>query len=207
MNLTIPVEVSALPIADMFQAFGMDIKNHFLHRIEELDDGKGSQVLVDCVNAAVASLGPERLLEIGARPSYINSMDAADIEFLLPPVVAFSSRAGKKLQGSTYGLAKKDKKFVKRIHKLCAVTGAAERLTILRDGDLHQFCPHRDACPHFASGLCFRWFAPPSLELELRFCSYVDGHRKSCASRGLERSYGHIRQILNFGHPSRKVGG
>jgi hypothetical protein len=166
--------LTALSIEGIFSTFGMNIKNHFLHQIDQYSD-KNSPVLLPCAKAAVAMIGLERLFEVAARPSLINStLSPAEMDFLLPPVVAFSSSSGQKLQGSVNGLARTDTTLGSLVMELCALLGAAERLTILRqENTLYQFCPHKLACPHYASGLCFRWFAPPSLELGHEKCGFV----------------------------------
>ncbi|AJX15724.1 hypothetical protein BW23_2893 [Burkholderia ubonensis MSMB22] len=161
-----------LPMSDLFRSFGMTSGGHFLHHIHRYPDKGGPPILLPCAKAAVEALGAERLIEFAARPASIQ--DVPGTEFLKPPVVAFSAGLGQPLTCKPYGLAKTDRRFGKCVVELCAMLGAAERLTILRNnGDLYQFCPHSHSCPHFASALCFRWFAPPSLEQEHENCGFI----------------------------------
>jgi hypothetical protein len=164
-----------LPMAELFQVFGMDVEAHSLHHIHRYDDRDGSPILLPCAKAAVNAIGARRLIEIAARPASMGSIQGvAELEFLMPPAVAFSAGPGQQLKGNVYGLAKKDRTFAKLVFELCALLGAAERLTILRGNeDLYQFCPHKQACPHFASALCFRWFTPPSLALGHEKCGFI----------------------------------
>lgn len=163
-------------VADLFTVFGMSAGDNLLYNLDSMPEDMRHPVVYECARFAAARLGVPTLLEISARPALINQLDPAlgATETLLPPVIAFSSSPDAKLEAMSSGLANQDPALAELIVHLTGLVGAAERLTVFRDAsDLHQFCPHRTACPHFASALCHHYFAPPSLELGHANCGFI----------------------------------
>ncbi|MEB2288916.1 MAG: hypothetical protein OZ934_12465 [Anaerolineae bacterium] len=173
---TRPEHLAQASVADLFTAFGMSAGDHLLYNLDSMPQDMRHPVVYECARFAAATLGVPTLLEIGARPALINRLDPAlgATETLLPPVIAFSSSPNAKLEALSSGLASQDPALAELIVHLTGLVGAAERLTVFRDAsDLHQFCPHRTTCPHFAAALCHHYFAPPSLELGYAHCGFI----------------------------------
>lgn len=163
-------------VADLFAVFGMRADDNLLNNLDSMPQDMRHPVAYECARFAAARLGVPTLLEISARPALINQLDPAlgATETLLPPLIAFSSSPNARLEALSSGLANQDPALRELIVHLTGLVGAAERLTVFRDAsDLYQFCPHRAACPHFASALCHHYFAPPSLELGYANCGFI----------------------------------
>lgn len=168
-------EVVDANVPELFSLFGMDIRNHLLSNLNSMPIEMQNPILYSSAKYAVNALGLPRLLEIAARPSIIKSIVGQEtIEALYPPLVAFSSTPGSKLWGMTFGVCKQDRKLAELMMRTTGLIGAAERLTLLKDGPRpYQFCPHTSDCPHSPSALCFNYFAPPSIELGYKNCRFI----------------------------------
>jgi hypothetical protein len=163
-------------VPSLFSYFGMNAQDHMLYQLDAMPVEMRHPVLYAGTTYAISLLGIPSLLEMTARPAIIESsgINQEAVEALLPPVVAFSSSPGSKLEGMTFGSAKRDKELLQLIVHTTGLIGAAERLTLFRDNsDIYQFCPHGTNCPHYASALCFNYFSPPSIELGYANCGFI----------------------------------
>lgn len=163
-------------IPEMFTHFGMNIHDHLLYNLNSVPLKLRHPILYECAKNAVDHLDIIDLIEMAARPSLIeySEISREAIESLLPPMVAFSSSPGAKLEGMTFGLAKQEKEIGQLIMHTVGLIGAAERLTLFKESsDLFQFCPHSASCPHYASALCFNYFSPPSIKLGYANCGFI----------------------------------
>jgi hypothetical protein len=173
---TSPGQIIQTTAPELFSHFRMSIHDHLLYNLDSVPVKMRHPILYECAKYAVNLLGLSSLLEMAARPSIIesNGIGQESVEALLPPVVVFSSTPGSKLEGMTFGLAKRDKELGQLMVHTTGLIGAVERLTIFRDScDLYQFCPHRTSCPNYASALCFNYFSPPSIELGYANCGFI----------------------------------
>jgi hypothetical protein len=137
----------------------------WLNKFETGEPESGHVILDKCIAFAVNQIGVDALRQIGATPGRANE-DSFDA--LRPPVIAYSGVGTVTAEVAPYA---RDKLYV-AVRDWTAVVGAAERLTTSADIDVHQFCPHVRACPHFESGLCHRYFAPPPVKLTWDQCRF-----------------------------------
>jgi hypothetical protein len=124
----------------------------------------GHVTLDKCAAFAVGQLGVRQATQLAATPSRVT---AETFAALCPPVTAYSGEESVTLTIPDYarnGLAE-------AVIDWTAIVGAAERLTMLTDVDVYQFCPHT-GCPHYESALCHRVFAPPGVNSQHERCRF-----------------------------------
>jgi len=173
------MSLQQLESADMPKMFSLlemgDIHNLWIYNLDSVSDKVKETTPFQCAKYAVNLLGASKLIEISARPSFINSLARDTVKCLVPLVTVFSSAAGSDLKGLVRGIAAEDEELKYLIVGRVGLVGAAERLTLYREQkDLHQFCPHYNSCPHYKSGLCFNYFTPPSIELGYDKCGFIE---------------------------------
>jgi hypothetical protein len=177
--LSSDLSVEQLERADMVELFAlleMDIRDHLLYRLDSVPSSHRNPITHECAKYSADLIGVSRLLEIAGRPSRIEDagLTLDEVHSLFPPIIAYSSTPGTKLEGTTFGVARKDAGLGAFIMYTVGLIGAVERMTLYRDSSaLHQFCPHSTGCPYYTTGLCFNYFAPPSIGLGYRDCGFV----------------------------------
>ena len=169
-----------VPTKDICEEFGLDLENYFLSQLEHIPVDESAPIPAKCIKAAGNHIESDRLIEVAGRPHLLNSIfSEEELDWLLPPIVVFSSSPRKKHAGRTFGLARHDPTFRQLCIHITGLLGAAERLVgLVEKNNIYQFCSHSTACPHYSSALCFQYYAPPSQELgheECGFANYFTG--------------------------------
>lgn len=150
----------------LWELLGVDASRTWLAVFEASQPETRHVTLDPGIVAAVAALGADELARIGAQPSRVTP-DQADV--LRPPLTAFGGEQRVVFQPAPHV----DDALGAAVVAWTSWVGAAERLALSAEADLYQFCPHSEACPHHASALCHRHFAPPPLEAGWERCNFI----------------------------------
>lgn len=117
-------------------------------------------------------LTDKELNEIFARPSLIDKFEHQNsiMEMFYPPLVAGSFPRGGGLGFQLWGIAKTNGELPKLMIHLAAIVGAAESL--LFPSETYMPCKE-SLCPHYATKMCIRYFAPSKSYTECGFQEIV----------------------------------
>jgi hypothetical protein len=133
----------------------------------------GTPYVVEPLREAMRRLGRSALLETIARPGvHLLKLTDDQLRAVEPPVIVFPSREGGLVHhrnGVALGI---DPRFTAEALIDVGLYGAAERLTVDRRATEPVYCNHT-RCPHRTTGLCRRWYLPPSTADGHNACPFV----------------------------------
>ena len=164
----------------------------WLQNFEHGEPESGHVTLDPCTAYATTRLGVDMTTQLGAIPSQVTP---ESFEALRPPVIAYSG-----IDAVTFEIAvfARENHLAETILDWTSVVGAAERLTILAETEVYQFCPHKLECPHFESALCHKNFAPPGVLRSYDQCRFPNTLHKmiSLAPSALWKAVGRERKSI-----------
>ena len=132
----------------------------------------GTPYVVDPLRKAMREHGRSALLELLARPAArLAELSEPQLRAVEPPVIVFPLRHGG-LFHHRNGVALDDHDWAQQALVDVGLYGAAERLTMDRRSQGPSYCTHT-GCPHHPTGLCDRWYLPPTTADGHDACSFA----------------------------------
>jgi len=139
----------------------------WLVRYESGAPADGHLTLDPGIAAALTAIGSEELARIGALPSRVQP---AQMEVLSPPLTVLAGDGALQFIRAPHA----NDQLAYSVLASTALVGAADRLTMTANVDVYQFCPQAEACPHYYSALCHRYFHPPRAGVSWESCHFIE---------------------------------